>query len=104
MINKILFIKISDIDIIIKVFFIFFIIDFSTNFTISFRDITFSIVGNNIDIIIINIDKIIVVVLIILIDFLVFLLFMNIKIIVSNKLVNNIIKFFVLISLRNVSI
>ncbi len=104
MINKILFIKTSDIDIIIKVFFIFFIIDFSTNFTISFRDITFGIVGNNIDIIIINIDKIIVVVLIILIDFLVFLLFINIKTIVSNKLINNIIKFFVLISLSNVSI
>lgn len=104
MINKLLFIKTSDIDIIIKVFFIFFIIDFSTNFTISFRDITFSIVGNNIDIIIINIDKIIVVVLIILIDFLVFLLFINIKTIVSNKLINNIIKFFVLISLSNASI
>ena len=104
MINKILFIKTSDVHIIIKVFFIFFIIDFSTNFTISFRNITFSIVGNNIDIIIINIDKIVVVVLIILIDFLVFFLFINIKTIISNKLINNIIKFFVLISLSNVSI
>ena len=87
-----------------KIFFIFFIMDFNTSFTISFRDIVFSIVGNSIDMIIINIDKIIVLILIILIDFLVFLLFININSIVSNKLINNIIKFFVLISLSNVSI